>query len=62
VEDIYAPVTGTVVAANTDLVDTPEIIGEDPYDDGWLIKIKYDDAGELVDAMNASQYESMVGG
>src|ERR1700747_1844861 len=40
VSDLYAPVSGTVVAVNEDLPESPEVVNEDPYGDGWLIKVK----------------------
>src|SRR5271169_4371901 len=43
VSDIYAPVTGTVIEINEDLPESPETVNEDPYGDGWLIKVKITD-------------------
>ena len=54
--DIYAPVSGTVVAVNSSLEDTPEQVNEDAYEDGWFFKIKLSDAGELGDLMDADSY------
>ena len=56
VEDIYAPVTGTVIEANTALVDEPENITRDPYGASWLIKVNLEDADDLSDSMSASEY------
>jgi len=55
--DIYAPVSGTVVEINEALVDTPEQVNEDPYENGWFFKIKMDDEGELENLMDAASYE-----
>jgi glycine cleavage system H protein len=62
VEDIYSPVTGTVMDSNTALVDEPEVIGNDPYGASWLLKVNIEDAGELAGTMSASEYRSKVEG
>ncbi|MDX2254468.1 MAG: glycine cleavage system protein GcvH [Pseudanabaenaceae cyanobacterium bins.39] len=62
VEDIYAPLTGIVIEANTELMDEPEDIGADPYGNGWLVKIRFDDQSELVGAMSAQDYSSAIMG
>ncbi|WP_434684440.1 glycine cleavage system protein GcvH [Pseudanabaena minima] len=62
VEDIYSPVTGTVIEANTALVDEPENIGNDPYGASWLLKVNLEDVGELDGTMSASEYRSKVEG
>ena len=56
--DIYAPVSGEVVAVNHDLVDTPELINDDPYEEGWFFKIRVDDESELDDLLDASEYDA----
>ncbi len=55
--DIYAPVTGTVVAINESLEDAPEQVNEDPYENGWFFKVKLGDDGELKDLMDAESYQ-----
>jgi len=60
VSDIYAPVSGTVVEINEGLPESPEVINEDPYGDGWLIKVRISDPSELEDLMDAEEYEDMV--
>uniref|UniRef100_A0A832H2T4 Glycine cleavage system H protein n=1 Tax=Oscillatoriales cyanobacterium SpSt-402 TaxID=2282168 RepID=A0A832H2T4_9CYAN len=62
VEDLNAPITGTVVEVNTPLIDAPEQIGDDPYGEGWLLKVRVDDPGELDDALSASEYRDQVEG
>ena len=57
--DIYAPVTGVVVAANDVLEDAPERVNEDPYGDGWFFRIQPDDPGELEDLLDAAAYDEM---
>lgn len=62
VEDIYSPITGTVMEANTGLVDEPENIGNDPYGASWLLKVNLEDVSELDGTMSASEYRSKVEG
>ncbi|MXY54492.1 MAG: glycine cleavage system protein GcvH [Gammaproteobacteria bacterium] len=57
--DIYAPVTGVVIAANEVLEDAPERVNEDPYGDGWFFRIQPDDPGELEDLLDAAAYDEM---
>ena len=56
--DVYSPVSGEVVEVNESLADTPEVVNDSPYEDGWLLKIKLSDASELDSFMDASAYES----
>ena len=60
VSDLYAPVSGIVTEVNSIVVDGPEVVNEDPYEEGWLIKIQPSDAAELDDLMTADQYETFV--
>jgi glycine cleavage system H protein len=62
VEDLYAPLTGEVLAVNQEMVDNPEKIAEDPYGRGWLLKVKLEDPTELDTMMSAESYASLVGG
>ena len=57
--DIYAPVSGTVVAVNEALEDTPESVNEDPYGDGWFFKVEPDDPEELDELLDADGYTEM---
>lgn len=56
VSDLYAPVSGTVVEINDALPDTPELINEDPYGEGWIIKVTLSDRDELDELLNAQEY------
>ncbi|HEY9156390.1 MAG TPA: glycine cleavage system protein GcvH [Candidatus Binatus sp.] len=60
VSDIYAPVTGTVIEINEDLRESPETVNEDPYGDGWLIKVKITDLSDLEDLMDADEYGELL--
>ncbi len=61
VSDIYAPVSGTVIEINEDLPESPEIVNEDPYGDGWLVKVRISDATDLEDLLDSKEYEQLVG-
>ena len=56
VSDLYAPVSGTVTEVNDALPDTPELINEDPYGEGWIIKVTMSDPDELDDLMTPEEY------
>ena len=60
VSDIYAPVSGTVLEVNEDLAESPEAVNEDPYGDGWLIKVRISDPADLDDLMDNEEYERMI--
>jgi glycine cleavage system H protein len=62
VEDLKSPVNGEVLERNEALIEAPEQIGDDPYGDGWLIKVKADDLDDLDDAMSAAEYKDQVDG
>jgi glycine cleavage system H protein len=57
VSDLYAPVGGEVVEVNEALNDNPEKINEDPYGDGWIVKLRVSDEGDLL---SASDYEQLL--
>lgn len=60
VSDVYAPISGKVIEINDDLPENPEMINEDCYGDGWIIKIEVADPGEINDLMTSAQYEAYV--
>lgn len=60
VSDLYAPVTGRVMEVNQPLLKAPELINDDPYNDGWLIKVEVKDSSELDDLMSADDYKGYV--
>jgi len=62
VEDLNSPVTGTVVEVNAPLIDAPEQIGDDPYGEGWLLKVEIENATDLDDALTAAEYQEQVEG
>jgi len=61
VAELFAPVSGEVVDANTTLEDHPETVNADPYGEGWMIRIRLSDRGELDDLMDAAGYTEHIG-
>jgi glycine cleavage system H protein len=59
--DIYAPVTGDIVAVNEELSGAPELVNQDPYGKGWMFKVKLSDPGELDDLLNPGDYSHHIG-
>jgi len=61
VADIYSPVSGEVVEVNEDVAEHPEIVNSSPYEDGWLVKIKLEDEGELDVLFDYDEYQDYLG-
>ena len=61
VAELYAPISGTIVEVNQDLVDSPETINADPYGDGWMIKIAVKDPSALEGLLDAAAYKELIG-
>ena len=57
---VVSPVSGTIIEVNEDLIESPEIINEEPYGKGWIAVIEIRDSWELDDLMDASEYERYV--
>jgi len=62
VSDVYSPLSGEVVEVNGELTDSPERINEDPYGEGWLVKVKLSDPSEVDALMDAAAYKELLGG
>lgn len=60
VSELFAPVTGEIVAVNDALSDAPETVNSDPHGDGWMIKVKMDDASEADALMSAEEYDTFI--
>ena len=60
VEDIFLPIGGEVVKINLDLADNPELINNSPYEDGWLIKIRYSEKEEIEKLLSADEYVKLI--
>jgi len=59
--DIYAPVSGDVVAVNEELSSAPELLNQDPYGKGWMFKVKMSDSGELNELLSPDDYAHHIG-
>ncbi len=59
--DIYAPVSGDVIAVNNQLVATPELLNKDPYGKGWIFKVRMSDPGQVGELLTAAQYAKHIG-
>jgi len=60
VSDLFAPISGTVIEVNDSLPDSPEIVNEDPYGDGWMIKVQMSDKDELKDLLGPEEYAEFI--
>ncbi|MFL2100187.1 glycine cleavage system protein GcvH [Desemzia sp. FAM 23991] len=58
--EIFTPLTGTIIKVNDELEDSPELVNESPYENGWLAEIQVEDADELTQLMNQEAYEAYV--
>jgi len=61
VSDLFMPVSGEVLEVNDKLESTPEVVNEDPYGDGWLVKIKLSDPSELESLLDPAAYKETLG-
>ena len=62
VSDLFMPLTATVSEINALLNDNPELVNNDPYGDGWMVKVTLSDASEVDALLNADDYKALVGG
>jgi glycine cleavage system H protein len=60
VSDMFMPVTGEVTAFNEELESTPELVNKDPYGEGWIIKVKFTDAAQLDELLDAAAYKELI--
>ena len=61
VSDLFLPVSGEITEMNEGLEDNPELINDDPYGKGWIIKMKISDQNELSDLLSADAYKELIG-
>lgn len=61
VSDLFLPVSGTILEKNPQLANQPELVNQDPYGDGWMIKIKIADAAQLNNLMDVQAYKALIG-
>ena len=60
VSDLYSPVGGTVIEVNDSLLDSPELVNDSPYEDGWMLKVEVADSSEIERLMSASEYDALL--
>jgi glycine cleavage system H protein len=60
VADLYMPVTGKIVEVNPKIVESPELINQDPYGDGWIVRIQIEDPSEISKLLNATAYRQLI--
>ncbi len=61
VSELYSPLSGEVTAVNSDLADRPEMVNEDPYSKGWMLKLRLGDPSEADALLDASAYQQLLG-
>ena len=61
VSDLFMPLSGTIIELNESLEDEPEMVNEDPYGKGWMIKIKLDNPAEAGELLDAAAYKELIG-
>ena len=60
VSDVYAPLAGTIIEINEELEDSPEMVNDDPYGEGWIFKIEIEENDELEELMDAEEYAAFI--
>ena len=60
VSDIYAPLAGTIIEINAELDDSPELLNDDPYGDGWIFVIEFNDATAVQDLLSPQKYRELI--
>jgi len=60
VSDLYSPISGTVIEINDALVDSPEVINDDPYGDAWMLKVEMNNSSEIKELLTADEYRKYV--
>ena len=61
VSDLFSPVTGRIEATNEQLIDHPELVNDDPFEAGWIIRVALEDLSELDNLMSAAEYDEFIG-
>lgn len=61
VSDLFLPLTGEILEFNEEIADAPELVNEDPYGKGWMIKMKVNDPSQLDELLSAEAYQDLVG-
>ncbi len=62
VSDVFAPLSGEIIEVNEGLADSPENVNGDPYGEGWMVKVKLSDTGEIDDLLDVEAYKQLLSG
>ena len=60
VEDLYAPISGKIIEINSELLDSPELVNDDPYGKGWIVKLELSDEAEIAKLLSADDYAGLI--
>ena len=60
VSELFSPISGTIVEVNQSVVESPELVNESPYENGWLVRVSLTDPSELTRLMSANEYEAFI--
>lgn len=60
VSDLFQPLSGEIIAVNDQLEDAPELVNDDPYGEGWIVKIKLSDASEIDELLSNASYQAVI--
>lgn len=61
VSDLYLPIDGKILEFNESLMDAPELVNDDPYNEGWMVKVAVSDATQVDNLLSATDYEALIG-
>jgi glycine cleavage system H protein len=61
VSDLYLPIGGTILEFNEELEDQPELVNDDPYGKGWMVKVELSDSSQIDSLLSAAEYEALIG-
>ena len=61
VSDLYLPIDGEILEFNESLMDAPELVNDDPYNEGWMVKVSVSDAAQIDSLLSATDYEALIG-
>jgi len=61
VSDLYLPIDGTILEFNEELESAPELVNDDPYGKGWMVKIEFSEASQMDELLSATDYEALIG-
>ena len=60
VEDLYAPISGKIIEINSELLDSPELVNDDPYGRGWIVKLEISNEAEIAKLLSADDYAGLI--